>query len=349
VTPRPISFYAREIRGHLPAAAFETVPSRLVWLALHLGVIAVGIVAIARGWGGSYRWLLAPFWSLAIGHSFAGCAFVGHETMHGAVVRARRLRYAVGWLCFLPFSLSPRLWVAWHNKVHHGHTMADGIDPDSYPTLADYHRSRVKRVADYFSVGYGRWAGFVTLAIGFTGQSTQMLWRWARTSGELTRREQQLAVLEWLLAVSLWTGLAILVGPLAFLFAFVLPLVVGNFVVIAYILTNHSLSPLTDVNDPLINSLTVTTPRLVARVHLNFGLHVEHHLFPSMSSAYAPLVRAQLLERWPERYQAMPLIEALGRLFVTPRVYAAPTRLRDPRSGVESPTLLPRAVAQVAR
>jgi len=346
VTPKPISFYAREVRAQLPAAAFDPVPSRLAWLALHLAIIAVGIFAVAHAWGGPYRWLAAPFWSLAIGHSFAGCAFVGHETMHGAVVRGRRLRYAVGWICFLPFALSPRLWVAWHNKVHHGHTMADGIDPDSYPTMADYQRSRLKRIADYFSVGYGRWAGFVTLAIGFTGQSTQMLWRWARTSGELTRGEQKLAVLEWLLAVTVWTALAIAIGPLHFLFAFAIPLIVGNFVVMAYILTNHSLSPLTDVNDPLINSLTVTTPRAIARVHLNFGLHVEHHLFPSMSSAHAPLVRAELIKRWPERYQSMPLIVALGRLFVTPRVYVAPTRLKDPRSGVESPTLLPRAAAQ---
>ena len=67
-------------------------------------------------------WAALPI-SLAIGHSFAGCAFVGHELLHGSVVRGRRARLTIGWLCFLPFTLSPRLWVAWHNEVHHGTTM----------------------------------------------------------------------------------------------------------------------------------------------------------------------------------------------------------------------------------
>ena len=133
-----------------------------------------------------------------------------------------------------------------------------------------------------------------------------------------------------------------LLGPLRFVFAFVIPLVIGNAIVMSYILTNHSLSPLTAINDPLVNSLSVTAPRLVETLHLNFGLHVEHHLFPSMSSRFAPLVRAELQRRWPERYQSLPLLTALGRLLATPRVYASETRLQDPRTGAEAPTLLPR-------
>src|SRR5438105_1606733 len=129
----PSSYYAHKVRSRLPAHAFEAVPSRLAWLLFHLSLIVAAVAVIGR----SPLWV-APFLSILIGHSFAGCAFVGHETMHGAVVRGRWLRYAVGWICFLPFTLSPRLWVAWHNKVHHGHTMADGVDPDAYPTLASY-------------------------------------------------------------------------------------------------------------------------------------------------------------------------------------------------------------------
>jgi fatty acid desaturase len=338
VNLRPLSFYAREVKAALPARAFSAVPSRLLWLALHVTVIATGILALAKGWGGM---VAAPILALVIGHSFAGCAFVGHETMHGAVLRSRMPRYLVGWLCFLPFTLSPRLWVAWHNKVHHGHTMEDGVDPDSYPTLAQYKKSLATRVADYLSVGTGRWLGWVTLLIGFTGQSTQMLWRWAPKSDAVGRRDFVLAVIETLAGIAVWTTVGFLVGGFTFLFAFVIPLMVANLIVISYILTNHSLSPMTEVNDPLVNSLSVSTPRVMARLHLNFGLHVEHHLFPSMSSAYAPLVRDELVKRWPERYQSLPLFTALKRLFVTPRVYVTATRLHDPLSGREAVTLLP--------
>ena len=340
---RSLSSYAREVRPSLPVNAFDPVVSRLAWLALHLGIIAAGITAIYFRWGGFWA---APLYALAIGHSFAGAAFVGHETLHGAVVRHRGARNFIGWICFLPFTLSPRLWVAWHNKTHHAHTMDEANDPDCFPSLATYEKSRVARIADHFAFARGRRFGWLTLALGFTGQSTQMLLRWSRSA--MTPRERRLAILETLAGIAVWIGVLALVGPARFVFAFGIPLVIGNVIVIGYILTNHSLSPMTAVNDPLVNSLTVTLPRVFEKLHLNFGLHVEHHLFPSMSSHYAPLVRDELVRRWPERYQSLPLLTALGRLARTPRVYGSDSRLIDPRTGVEASTILPRPVGTPA-
>ena len=342
---RTLSSYAREVRPSLPADAFSPVRSRLAWLALHVGIIAAGIVAIGLGWGG---WWAAPFIGLVIGHSFAGAAFVGHETMHGAVVRGRRARSLVGWICFAPFALSPRLWVAWHNKTHHAHTMDEANDPDCYPSLATYHRSAGARFADRVAFGHRRPLGFLTLMFGFTGQSSQMLWNWSRSTSAMSPRERRLAIFEALAGWAVWLAVLALVGPAHFVFAFMLPLVVGNAIVISYILTNHSLSPMTEVNDPLVNSLSVTLPRVFMTLHLNFGLHVEHHLFPSMSSHYAPLVRDELVRRWPERYQSLPLFTALAQLARTPRIYATQTLLHDPLHGDEAVTILPRPVGVTA-
>ena len=88
-----------------------------------------------------------------------------------------------------------------------------------------------------------------------------MLWRWSRTTNQLNRRERRLAIAETIAGWALWLGLAFLLGPTKFLFAFGLPMLVGNAVVISYILTNHSLSPYTGINDPLVNTLSVTVPR----------------------------------------------------------------------------------------
>src|SRR6185503_820052 len=104
---------------------------------------------------------------------------------------------------------------------------------------------------------------------------------------------------------AVWRAVLALVGPAHFVFAFMLPLVVANAIVISYILTNHSLSPMNEVNDPLFNSLSVECSPIVNLLHLNFGLHVEHHLFPSMSSAYAPHVRDALRAQFPDLYQSM--------------------------------------------
>lgn len=72
--------------------------------------------------------------------------------------------------------------------------------------------------------------------------------------------------------------------------------------------------------------------------------HVEHHLFPAMSTRHAPAVRAQLA-RWPERYQSMPLGSALSRLHRTARVYKHHTTLVDPTTAREYPALVPGSAA----
>jgi fatty acid desaturase len=212
-----------------------------------------------------------------------------------------------------------------------------------YPVLREYRESRVVRaVTDRFALGGRRWTGVLSLLFGYTGQSAQMLVS-ARRRGFLSRRDHLLAFAETGLGVAVWTAVALLVGAIPFLFVFVVPVIVANVIVMAYILTNHGLSPLTPgVNDPLVNSLSVTVPRWIEWLTLGFGHHTEHHLFPAMSTRHAPAVRAAILARWPERYQSMPLGAALLRLHRTARVYEDDVTLIDPRSGLAWPTLLPR-------
>ncbi|HTU59830.1 MAG TPA: fatty acid desaturase, partial [Polyangiales bacterium] len=151
---------------------------------MHGAVIGLAQAAIVRDW------LAAPFLpvlSLVIGASFAGLTFLGHEALHGAVVRNRWLRHAVGWVGFLPFTISPTLWVAWHNRVHHGHTNHAELDPDAYPTLDAYNHSRAIRVAIELAPGRSRWTLALALCFGFSAQSAQVLLR-ARRPGYLSNR-----------------------------------------------------------------------------------------------------------------------------------------------------------------
>jgi fatty acid desaturase len=167
--------------------------------------------------------------------------------------------------------------------------------------------------------------------LGFTGQSLIVLANGGAPSG-MTARQHRLAIAQTLAAVVVWALVGYLVGPMGFLFAFVIPHLIANAVVMVYILSNHSLSPLTQTNDPLLNSLSVTAPRLLEVVHLQFGFHVEHHLFPAMSPRHAHLVREGIRRRWPGRYQAMSLARALHLLWISPRVYENATTLFHPRS-----------------
>jgi fatty acid desaturase len=336
----PQSAYVRALRPDLPAEAFAPARSRLVLVPAHLAVIAAAILAIASG---RIPWLLVPLLSLVIGASFACLAFVAHEAMHGGIVRGRIARQIVGWIGFLPFTLSPRLWAGWHDRVHHANANTPE-DPDMYPTLAEYRASgRIRFFVDAFSLGGRRWRGALSLLLGFTVQSAHQLLV-ARRRGFLGPRALRLAILETLAGVAIWAAVAALVGFVPFLFAFVLPLLVGNAIVMAFILTNHGLSPRVEINDPLASGLSVTAPRWIEWITLRFGYHVEHHLFPAMSSRHAREVRELVRERWPARYQSMPLRAALRELHRTARVYKDAVTLVDPRTGREFATLMPRSI-----
>lgn len=337
----PLSHYVRELRPELPAEVFTPARSRLLWIPIHLAIIGVAASAIALAW---VPWFVVPLLAVVIGASYSCLTFVAHESMHGGIVRGKLAKHLVGMLGFLPFTLSPRLWAAWHDRVHHA-TANFADDPDIYPTLHEYNASsRIRFFVNAFSLGGRRWRGVLSLVLGFTVQSAHQLIS-ATSSGFLTARQRRLAITETLLGVTFWAAIAVLVGFVPFLFIYVMPLVIANMVIMAFILTNHNLSPRVSVNDPLASGLSVTAPRLVEWITLRFGFHVEHHLFPAMSSRHAHAVRSLIQERWPERYQSMPLVTAIGRLHATARVYKDDTTLIDPLTGNEYPTLMPRAVA----
>jgi fatty acid desaturase len=330
------SHYVHELRPALPLDAFAPARSRLLRVPLHVGLAGAAIAAIACGW---LPWPLVPVASVVIGTSFACLTFVAHEALHGGVTRARWLQRVVGWIGFLPFCVSPHLWSAWHNRDHHAHAQMEA-DPDGYPTLERYlTRASTRFSVDRFSLSGGRWRGVLSLVLGFTVQSADQLF----SSRALTRRERRRAFVDTAVMLAIWVLLALAIGLVSFVFAYIVPLLLANACVMAFIVTNHSLSPRVEIDDPLVSSLSVTTTPLIEWLTLGFGYHVEHHLFPAMSTRHARKVRAQLVARWPERYQAMPLTTALSRLHRTARVYKHHTTLFDPKTAREYPTLVPRA------
>jgi fatty acid desaturase len=334
-----IASYARRIKPLLSSGAFAPARSRVLWVPFHLALITAAMLVVSSG---ALPLLVELALSVVIGVSYAGLTFVGHEALHGAIVRSRGGRYLLGLIGFLPFAVSPTLWLAWHNRVHHGHTNHPDVDPDAYPTLKAYRGSRVLRfVTDQLAPGRNRPLAMLGLCVGFSVQSLHMLID-ARRRGYLTPGQHARAIFETALGVGVWTALGFLIGPTALVLCFALPLLIANAIVMSMIMTNHSLSPLTDVNDPLANSLSVTGSRWFEWLTLGFGYHVEHHLFPAMSSRHGPEVRDAVRSLWPERYQSLPLWRALACLHRSPRIYKTHSTLVDPATGSEWPALFTR-------
>jgi fatty acid desaturase len=333
-----VAAYARQVRPLLPEGAFAPARSRALWVPAHYAIIAALIWAMATDRVPGFLW---PIVALVIGCCMAGVTFVAHEALHGGVMRGRTAVRVLGWLGFLPFCISPQLWMAWHNRVHHNHCGKVGVDPDMYPTLTEYRTQRRARImADYFGLGRRRFRGVLSLLFGLSGQAVQVFLS-ARRTEMMTPRLLRRALAETLAGVAVWTSVGVLVGWPEFLFVYLLPLLVANSIVMTFIVTNHNLSPLSDVNDPLVNSLSVTLPRVLEWLTLDFGFHVEHHLFPTMSHRQGRVVREVLRARFPERYQSLPLHAAIRRLHRTARVYRDNTTLIDPHTGQTFSTLMP--------
>ena len=85
-------------------------------------------------------WVLA---SLAV----AGLFIIGHDAAHEALFKRRRLNSIVGHLAMLPSWHVYEAWVLGHNRVHHGHTVREGMDfvwhpitPQQYSAMSTFGR-----------------------------------------------------------------------------------------------------------------------------------------------------------------------------------------------------------------
>ncbi|MBD8070860.1 fatty acid desaturase family protein [Bacillus sp. PS06] len=320
-------WYAARIKPHLPKEAFKPVPARLWGGLAYLLVTIAGFLVIGLL---DLHVMIYGAIAVILGACFAAMGFLGHEILHGTVVRKGWLRDLLGAIAFFPLSTGPSLWRKWHNLTHHVHTQDDEHDPDSWPTLERMLKKPIFRWVYRLPLSVRAVFSFCSLAIQFSAHSAKMFTVYIK---EFNVKKRPKVWLELILPWATWISLLFIYGPIKWLFAFLIPLLIANFIVMSYISTNHRLNPLVPVNDPLANSLTVTVPKWVDVLHFNFSYHTEHHLFPGMSSKYYPLVKEQIKKRWPDRYHEMPMIKALIALWKTPRLYFQGNELVDPRKG----------------
>lgn len=320
-------WYAGRIAPHLPRRAFKPAPTRLWGGLAYLIVTLMGILAISLFDLGI--WLELPI-SLILGLCFTGMGFLGHEILHGAVVRKRWKRDFLGAVAFWPLSTGPSLWRKWHNSNHHKHTQSGEHDPDAWPGMDQFAKSRFLRWIYRLPFSVRSFFSFFALAFTFSLHSIKMFSLFKKDFKTEERRKVWLQlIMPWVL----WIGLLFVIGLEKWLFVYFFPLLIANFIVMSYISTNHRLNPLVPVNDPLANSLSVTVPRWIDWLHFNFSHHTEHHMFPGMSAKYYPLVKKVIKQKWAEQYHEMPMGRAMKALWKTPRVYYQGNELIDPHQG----------------
>lgn len=122
----------------LPDSVYENPTALgLLYFARDVALYAAVVVALVHT---DRPLLLVPLWILA-GLTISALFIVGHDAAHGALFKSKRLAYAIGQLAMLPALHVFEAWVFGHNRIHHGHTVREGMDYVWHPSSPAEYRA----------------------------------------------------------------------------------------------------------------------------------------------------------------------------------------------------------------
>lgn len=289
--------------------------------------------------------VLNPVWPVKLvcgvlmGLCHGTLGFIAHEVSHGSVVKGRRAQYWLTYFATIPLFIAPTYWKYSHDRTHHGKTQKLIEDPDAFPTLRIFKSSRFMRFMYPFTPGSGYKRSWLYFFFWFQFHNVvaQVYMRYRnRVFDAMDHTRVTIELIGQVLIVSAFLAFA---GPSNWVWVALIPLALQNYLLMSYIATNHNLSPLTPENDPLVNSLTVTNHPVLEFLNLNFGYHVEHHIYPTVNGKHIKAVYHALKKEFPQEFKTMPKGEAMRALYKTARIYKTSTQLVNPVTGATYPTI----------
>jgi fatty acid desaturase len=267
----------------LPAETRDRLTKRsdvagLSRLALYLGALALCMLGIA---------VKVPLWPLLMlpqGILLVLLFTLSHECTHQTPFRTRWINEAVGHFCALAIAL-PFVWFRYFHLAHHKYTN----DPERDPELE--HGPRPSSLSGWliYLSGWGYWRGMaLTLLANARGDFTASYLPERRQNA--MKREARILLTLYVLA-----ALSLIWSPLV-LWLWLVPLLIGQPFLRAYLLAEHGLCP--PVANMLENSRTTFTNRIIRFLAWNMPYHAEHHSFPNVPfhqlPAFHELTRAHL-------------------------------------------------------
>ena len=243
----------------------------------HLGAIVATAAAL---WS-----LRETVWALPLtvllGYFVAFLFNALHETAHQTAFRTRRWNYALGHLAGFALVLPYEYYRAFHWD-HHRYTQ----DPARDPELATPPPDSTLALA-WYVLGPPVWYGRVrTRLLHAAGRATEP-WVPADKRALIVREARA-----YLLGYALVIAASIATRSLAAVWLWVLPVMVGQFFMRPYLLSEHpgcAHSP-----NLLENTRTTYTNAFVHFLAWNMPYHVEHHAYPAVPFHALPRLNALL-------------------------------------------------------
>lgn len=339
----PKSEYRAILREKLSEECFSPDTKHVFFYIICMAIYLFGIYSILN-------FHMFPLMKLVVavvmGITLGSLTFFLHDLFHGSIIKSKPISYLVGLSIGIFNLFAPLFWQRVHN-LHHA-TTGHINDPDRSYIFSEKPKNAFEKFVYKTRLSNETLHPFMSLVF----MSTGFFWYFSSTMfyglvakklslsedkkyqkiQMLFKRKEMLFVLGELLCIfAFQIFLFVGIAHNSFLNYFLislLPVAISHFIAMSYIHTNHFLSPLTgEIDDPLVNSLSLKNSWFVDKIFSNFSHHVEHHLFPAMSSSHYPKIRKLLLKLYPNRFQLIPMIDAMKLLFKTPRIYGDYTHL----------------------
>ena len=270
-------------------------------------------------------WILIPLWILA-GLAVSGLFVLGHDASHGALFASSRLNRTIARIAMLPAAHFNEAWDLGHNRVHHGHTVKQGMDFVWHPvTLGEWEEmprwKKIRHKVEWSAIGagfyYGRqvWWNKMMMFVAPANWSKKINRGRIQMISTLVLAAAVVGLVSWMrndsLADFIWAWIKVALIPwLLFIW------IIGFAVYVHHIdegirwYPRHAWSK---VRGQMEGTTILRTPRVLNLFFHHIFLHVPHHVDMRIPFYQLPAASQVILNEFPSlvRERRMSLLKYL--------------------------------------
>jgi fatty acid desaturase len=236
---------------------------------IHIGLHFLLIALVAGLLQSSTSLWLRVIFTVVLGILLTSLFAPLHESIHKTAFKTNWMNYVTGWICGFILLLPPAYFRAFH-MAHHRHTQIMGKDPE----LATPKPQSLWGYIWLLS-GLTYWKEQISFFLGYVfGERQGNFVSKAKLGGIRLEAGIYLVAYVSLFAVSMQ------IRSDHLLFLWIIPVLVGQPFLRAFLLAEHTLCPL--VPEMLKNTRTTITNPVLRWLCWNMNYHVEHHAYPAV-------------------------------------------------------------------
>lgn len=318
--PKKIGYYASALRGSVPKKAKKEATYKLGFMSVYLILALVLVYSI--GMTNSYFWIIVM--SCITGIFFASLFTYCHELSHGTIIRNRKKLYPFEILFWSVNYMPPTVWQIVHNHTHH-HTANTYNDPDRRTYKSEANKTNFiynlfiypnKTIRYSFTVGFAMilYTWKHTAAVFYSKETKPKI---VTFKPDYSKEDQRQVAFELVFIILFQVLLFLLIGSIwKYLLFISVAYFISSSIIISLVITQHLINPnFIDVSDPVLSSTSIQLPKFLDFLVDYHSYHTEHHIFPGINFDYYPYVSKELKEKFPERYNSLPFVEAIKRAY----------------------------------